>query len=630
MDHFSRTAALGAMGLLVATQAAAQGQPPGDTAADWLTKPTAEQVQAYYPNAAAAKAASGSASIRCTVTVDTTLKNCSVLSETPAGLGFGDAAVAMASVFRMKPAIKSGQPVDSQVSIPIRFALPESMVTNPDWRQKPSSDEMMRSWPLAAIKANKGGSVILRCKVTVDGLVNNCLVIAETPTGLGFGSSALAMAPLFIMKPLVRDGVPVGGAEVVIPISYSCQGGCSFSTNVTTIKLYRNVAWVQVPTAAQIADAYPAKARKDQMQSGLISLRCTFGKDGLLTDCNNAAETPTGEGLAAAAQKLSHDFRAPLKDSLGNDMRGSQVSLNFAFAPRMLDDPSSARGKPAIVDVPSDAEIAGFFPAKARAANVSFGQVTENCVVGDGGQLTQCKIQSETPSGLDFAEAAQQVLSRSRVGLWSEDGLPTLGAAMTLRIPVGLEKPGEESADTLRQATNDALRRQDTDKAFGLVQTLVSKFRADLTAKELLDVIEEAYRHQGQFEKAIHTLDFTLANYPKDHTALGERCWLKATRNIQTQTALADCDQGLKLAPKDADLLSKRGFAQLKAGDNAAAITDFKAALDNGPDDATVLFGRGIAKSRTGDTPGGKADMAAAKKLDSGIAKTFAGYGVTP
>jgi TonB family protein len=623
--------ALGALGLLIATHAAAQGQPPADTPADLLKKPTTKEIESHYPNAALAKAATGSARIRCTATVDATLRNCSVVSESPAGLGFGDATVAMAPLFRMNPATKAGLPVDSEVLIPLAFSMPSSMITNPEWLKKPSEEEVLEFWPLAAMKAKIGGTATLRCKVTVDGLVNHCLVIAESPKDLGVGASALSMANLFRMKPLVRDGVPVGGAEMIIPVSFTCDGGCNFPSNfLTSVKLYRIVPWLQAPTSAQVAEAYPAKARKDQMQSGLIALQCTVSGAGLLDECETSAENPRGEGLAAAARTLSHDFKAPLKDSQGNSMRGSKVLLNFAFAPRMLDDPALALGTPTMVETLSTTQMEAAFPAKAKAAGIGFGEVKATCVVGDEGHLTECKIQNEAPAGMDFAPAAQQILAGTRASLWSENGLPTLGAPVTLRLPIGVEKPGEESANTLRTAVQDALVDQDADKALGLVKTLLSKFPPDQTAANLLSGIEVDYAQQGHFDKAIDTIDVILAYYPRNSGFFRLRCWIKATKNIQPQSALADCDQALKLSPKNAHILFTRGEVRLKAGDNAAAIDDFQAALDNGPDDAEILFGRGVAKNRIGDTAGGKTDIAAAKKLDSNIAKAFASFGVTP
>lgn len=99
--------------------------PPAVNKPDWVRRPTDEEVADYYPLAAARDGLEGQATIQCAVTRMGTLEQCLILSETPPGAGFGQAAVAMAPGFRMTPMTVNGEAVDGgTVRLPIRFILP--------------------------------------------------------------------------------------------------------------------------------------------------------------------------------------------------------------------------------------------------------------------------------------------------------------------------------------------------------------------------------------------------------------------------------------------------------------------------------------------------------------------------
>ena len=66
------------------------------------------------------------ATISCRVNARGTLDGCSIVSEEPGDMGFGDAAMKMSKLFKMRPQTRDGQPVDGgTVRIPIRFSLPK-------------------------------------------------------------------------------------------------------------------------------------------------------------------------------------------------------------------------------------------------------------------------------------------------------------------------------------------------------------------------------------------------------------------------------------------------------------------------------------------------------------------------
>ena len=80
----------------------------------------------------------------------------------------------------------------------------------------------------------------------------------------------------------------------------------------------------------------------------------------------------------------------------------------------------------------------------------------------------------------------------------------------------------------------------------------------------------------------------------------------------QLDSALADCNESLRLRPSNARTLGSRGFVYLKSGRLDSAIADYDEALRLDPKNAYSLYGRGLAKQMNGDTAGGAADIAAA------------------
>ena len=89
----------------------------------WLSIPSAEQLGEYYPDAALRSNVAGEVTLQCTVTAQGHMTACNASSETPEGLGFGQAAIRISRFFTMGPLTAQGiATAGGIVSVPIKFA----------------------------------------------------------------------------------------------------------------------------------------------------------------------------------------------------------------------------------------------------------------------------------------------------------------------------------------------------------------------------------------------------------------------------------------------------------------------------------------------------------------------------
>jgi len=105
-----------------------EGAGDGDEAvryagAEWITRPTQFQINPFWPVRAKEQRISGEVLLACIVPRPGRPDRCWMLSEMPAGHGFGAAAVRMSRIFRIRPVRRNGEPLDLPVRIPIVFQV---------------------------------------------------------------------------------------------------------------------------------------------------------------------------------------------------------------------------------------------------------------------------------------------------------------------------------------------------------------------------------------------------------------------------------------------------------------------------------------------------------------------------
>lgn len=165
-----------------AAASAGPSESPFVTEPDWLTRPSAKDVAKYFPSATAWKGMAGLAAISCSVRVTGELSDCSVFLEDPPGLGFGEAALAMSHLFRMKPMTRDGQPVPGgTVRIPVRF-----------------STQAFTAAPVVASHPRlRAGKAEVNCRISAEERLENCFVQWLEPYDPELRATALQLAARF-------------------------------------------------------------------------------------------------------------------------------------------------------------------------------------------------------------------------------------------------------------------------------------------------------------------------------------------------------------------------------------------------------------------------------------------------
>ncbi len=124
------------------------------------------------------------------------------------------AAVALSIV---SLALVADDPSGSNTSAPPSEDPP---VIHPMWTRTPSPRHVVEAHP--KIARGTSGFATIVCRVDTKGDLEKCEVGAES--GEGFGAAGLSLAKRFRMKMTDKDGLPVFGRSIRIPIRFYQPG----------------------------------------------------------------------------------------------------------------------------------------------------------------------------------------------------------------------------------------------------------------------------------------------------------------------------------------------------------------------------------------------------------------------
>jgi len=238
MAALSFAGLLGASPALAEPAAAAPAAPPSAalaSAAPPSAAPAPDPALVFYPAAARAAGIEGQAVLSCAHDAHLAVRNCTLVSETPAGQGFGAAALAMAAQSPDNPkvdlpgeAAKPPQPLTLRFTLGPPQILPDitrmgHVVVRPEVISQPTAAQIQAAYPERALADQIEGAAAIDCEVGVDGRLAGCHVAGELPAGFGFGQATLDLAGDFLMKPRSIDGQPVAGAIVRVGVSFKAS-----------------------------------------------------------------------------------------------------------------------------------------------------------------------------------------------------------------------------------------------------------------------------------------------------------------------------------------------------------------------------------------------------------------------
>jgi TonB family protein len=275
--------------------------------------------------------------LSCKINVHGLAEWCGVKSESPAGKGFGAAALQMRPNFKLKPAMGADGPIEAMMTIAVKFKAPDpqfdsgtnflanrmpmnkvTMLSRPVWSSAPSFADLAAAYPPRA--GTEEGYVVAHCQVLHDGALKNCQVVKEAPAKKGFGHAALAVVHKFQVIPELAQAPHSTPMWVDIPIRIpppaEDQGHPPISPN-----------WLTGVDPKTTPGVFPPEAVAKGLTTGRGVAECIVAPDGSMSACTPQAGDPDGLGFSEAVAKLALMLKVNRWSADAGPVDGGQVRV---------------------------------------------------------------------------------------------------------------------------------------------------------------------------------------------------------------------------------------------------------------------------------------------------------------
>lgn len=382
-------------------------------------------------------------------------------------------------------------------------------------------------------------------------------------------------------------------------------------------------AWTTIPVATSAPDLARYRMR----------IRLPDGGKGYVIEGDQAIDTRVA-GFEVRRSMQMADGIITVEETLGTsgvEIPAAQVPADrdsvatlIARSPRMI-APENARRRWELRGAGSASQL--------DAINSIF---TKAAATADEKNVTPLESSVSFRRGIGDYKGANEALTRQIAILPSLSAYLQRSAARKQLGDLAGALADAEAARKLDPSSPDAIfalamltaERGDVAKAAGLFDERIAlggKTRDDFRASKAVMVGEF-----GDSAAALSELDELIAAKPGSPYLLNARCWIKATRNVQVDTALKDCTSAMELSDSTAGILDSRALVWMRLGRDEDALRDLDAALLQDPGMGETRFLRAIVRKRMGKTEDAAADLAVARQLSPSTERDYARFGLKP